>query len=224
LRPADDASREALLRRVTFDLTGLPPTPDEVEGARNDKQEGCYERVVDRLLKSKEYGVHRARHWLDGVRYNPIIETVEHYRDWLVRAFNDDVPYDRFVVMQLAGDLLPAADARRHDDNLTATQLLVLNRNEMDLVEGVIEVVGQQFLGVSINCAKCHDHKFDAYTQHDYYALAGIFTSTAIGGGKKKGSLAQAGIPLKSDKGIVLLACQDARPPDTNLLLKGDPK
>jgi hypothetical protein len=219
LSPAADAAKQTLLRRLSFDLTGLPPTPEQVDAL--DKS--SLEDVVDRLLKSKEFGVHWARHWLDGVRYNLNIETVDHYRHWVIGAFNDDLPYDQFIIKQLAGDLLPSDDPRELDANLIATQLLVLNRNEMDLIEGTIEVVGQQFLGVSLNCAKCHDHKFDAFSQHDYYALAGVFTSTAIGG-TKKGTLAETGIPLKSDKSLRILACQDNKVMDTNLLLKGDPK
>lgn len=223
LQPASDVARHAWLRRVSFDLVGLPPSPEEVDAFMNDKSAEAHARVVDRLLASPRFGEHWARHWLDGVRFNSGFLTLEHYRDWVVRAFNADLPYDRFLVMQLAGDLLPPAkDVNEQADRVFATQMLMLNQKEMDPVEGAIEVVGQQVLGVSINCAKCHDHKFDAYTQRDYYALAGIFTSTSIAGAKKN-NLKGEGVPVPG-KGLAVTAVTEGKIGDTNLLVRGEKK
>ena len=126
------------------------------------------------------------------------------------------------MIRQLAGDLLRETEAKKADDNLIATQMLVLNLREMDPIEGVVEVVGQQFLGLSLNCAKCHDHKFDAFSQQDYYALAGMFTSTTLAGKKKAARGDQ--VELRSEKGMSVLAVRDDTVADTNLLLKGDPR
>lgn len=223
LTPAPDSLPHAWLRRLSFDLTGLPPTVDEVEAfeiAVRAKPKAAIEEVVDRLLASPRFGEHWARHWLDGVRFNAEIASMEHYRDWVVRAFNADLPYDRFLAMQLAGDLLPASDdARERADRVFATQMAVLNLKEMDPIEGTLEVLGQQVLGVSINCAKCHDHKFDAYSQQDYYALAGIFTSSSLGAGKK-GIEDKVAVPGQPE--LTVLAVTEGKAADTNLLVRGE--
>jgi len=209
LKPTIDAVPHTLIRRLTFDLTGLPPTPDDVALFETDyarDPETAMKTHVDRLLASPRFGEHWARHWFDGVRFNPLTPTADYYRDWVIRAINADVPYDRFVTMQLAGDLMTDGDA---DDRLIATQMLCMNAREMDPVEGCVEVVGQHLLGVSINCAKCHDHKFDAYTQADYYAMAGMFTSTRFAGAK--GLLKTDGVALPGKEGVFVLALQDSK-------------
>jgi hypothetical protein len=196
LRPAAAADRRTLLRRATFDLTGLPPTPQEVAAFLADQSPNAFARVVDRLLASPAYGERWGRHWLDVARYadsNGMDENLAYanafrYRDYVVGAFNHDLPYDRFVQEQLAGDLLPAAtdEARRRQD--IATGFLALGpkmlaeddpaKMEMDIVDEQIDTVGRTFLGLTLGCARCHDHKFDPIPMADYYALAGIFKST----------------------------------------------
>lgn len=200
LQPGRPADRHALLRRATFDLTGLPPTPEEIDAFVKDDSPEAFARVVDRLLASRAFGERWGRHWLDGVRYATDIDKSGLYRDWVVRAFNADLPYDQFVKLQLAGDLLPAASAdpsRAHVsgaalDDVPATGMLALavwERVARDLavaeiVDSQIDVVGRQLLGVTLACARCHDHKFDPFSNEDYYALAGIFFSSHISPGK----------------------------------------
>jgi hypothetical protein len=196
LAPAAPADRGTLLRRVTFDLTGLPPTPEELESFLSDEQPGAYERVVDRLLASSAYGERWGRHWLDVARYadsNGLDENIAHgnawrYRDYVVRSFNEDKAYDRFLAEQLAGDLLPAPDESIRRENLIATGFLALGpkvlaevderKMEMDIVDEQVDTVGRALLGMTFGCARCHDHKFDPISTADYYGLAGIFKST----------------------------------------------
>lgn len=224
LRPNDDALPHAILRRLSFAIIGLPPTPEEsisFEKAHAANADDAIRTAVDRLLDSPRFGEYWARHWMDGVRYDQQAQSIDRYVDWLVRAFNQDMPYDRFIAMQLAGDLLPATGSKQGDDDrLVATQLLTLNLGEMDVVEGCIEVTGQQFLGLSINCAKCHDHKFDAFSQADYYALAGIFTSTDFAGSRNSKAFPK-GIQLQSEAGMIL-CLQEGKAADTNLLIRGE--
>ncbi|MBN9517882.1 PSD1 domain-containing protein [bacterium] len=195
LAPAPPADRRTLIRRVTYDLTGLPPTPEEVAAFLADRSDEAFAKVVDRLLASPAYGERWARHWLDVARYadsngldeNTAFGNAWRYRDYVVRAFNADKPYDRFVLEQLAGDLLPDDPATR-EDRLTATGFLVLGpkllaepdkaKMVMDIVDEQIDVAGKAFLGLTVSCARCHDHKFDPIPTRDYYALAGIFKST----------------------------------------------
>jgi hypothetical protein len=200
LPPGRPADRHALLRRATFDLTGLPPTPEEIDAFLKDDAPEAFARVVDRLLASRAFGERWGRHWLDGVRYATDVDKRGLYRDWVVRAFNADMPYDQFVRLQVAGDLLPAAvaDSSRVDvggaalENVPATGMLALavwERVARDLavaeiVDSQIDVVGRQLLGVTLACARCHDHKFDPFSNEDYYALAGIFFSSHISPGK----------------------------------------
>jgi cytochrome c553 len=226
LAPAPDAAPHTLLRRMTFALTGLPPTPDELaafEAAFSADPDKAVAAAADRLLASPRFGEYWARHWMDGVRYDQAAPGVGHYRDWLIRAFNADLPYDRFVTLQLAGDLLPpAGDPRADDDRRIATHMLTLNLGEMDVIEGMMEVAGQQLLGLSVNCAKCHDHKFDAFTQHDYYALAGVFTSTGVAGAPK-GEFTTA-VTLATAPGAKVPTLRDSvkSAGDTNLLVRGE--
>jgi cytochrome c553 len=196
LTPAEDADRRTLLRRVSFDLIGLPPTPAEVEAFVADTTPDAFEKVVDRLLASPRFGEKWARHWLDLARYAESTgKTVNfsyphawRYRDYVIAAFNADKPYDQFIKEQLAGDLMKSEDPKVQAERLIATGFLALGpktlneRNglkfELDVVDEQIDVTTQAFLGITAACARCHDHKFDPIPQKDYYALAGIFRST----------------------------------------------
>ncbi len=196
LKPAGDADRRTLIRRATFDLVGLPPSPEEVEAFAADTSPDAFEKVVDRLLESPRYGERWGRHWLDLARFaesngkgvNALYTSAWRYRDYVIAAFNEDKPYDRFLREQIAGDLLPARDDRERAANLTATGFLALGpksldeRNpqqfRMDLADEQIDTMSQAMLGVTIACARCHDHKFDPISQREYYAVAGIFLST----------------------------------------------
>jgi mono/diheme cytochrome c family protein len=193
------ADRRTLIRRVTFDLTGLPPSPGEVEAFVADADPQSYDRLVDRLLASPAYGEKWGRRWLDVVRYadsNGMDENLAYvnawrYRDWVIKSLNADVPYDRFVREQIAGDLIPGGpgepDAERHD-RIVATGIHVFGpkmiaeddpvKMRMDIVDEQLDTVGQAFLGLTFGCARCHDHKFDPISAADYYGLAGMFAST----------------------------------------------
>lgn len=201
LAPAPEADRRAWLRRATFDLTGLPPTPAEVDSFLRDNSANAHARVVDRLLASPHYGERWARHWLDLVRY---AETNGHeydnnkldawqYRDYVIRAFNDDVPYNDFVREHLAGDLLAqprlSKDGAKLESPLGTNFLWfgeVLNsatdsvKSKADNVDNQLDVIGKTFLGLTVACARCHDHKFDPIPTRDYYGMAGIMHSTAM--------------------------------------------
>jgi hypothetical protein len=183
LHPSPEADRLTLIRRVTLDLTGLPPTPKEIDDFLSDRAPGAYERLVDRLLASPHYGEVWGRHWLDVARYADTngyekdrARSIWPYRDWVIRAMNKDMPFDEFTIEQLAGDLLPTASL----DQRVATGFLrnaMLNQEggiepEQFRVEALIDRVdalGKAFLGLTINCCQCHDHKFDPFTQKDYY-------------------------------------------------------
>lgn len=200
IKPSPVADRTALLRRASFDLTGLPPTPAEIDAFLKDQSPDAFARVVDRLLASQSFGERWGRHWLDGVRYATSVDKSGLYRDWVVRAFNTGMPYDRFVRLQIAADLIPAETkdpARIHVsgaalDDLPATGMLALAVWELvardlavaEIVDSQIDVVSRQVLGVTLSCARCHDHKFDPFSNEDYYALAGIFFSSHISPGK----------------------------------------
>ncbi|HEX4143423.1 MAG TPA: PSD1 and planctomycete cytochrome C domain-containing protein [Pirellulales bacterium] len=190
-----EADRQTLVRRATYDLTGLPPTPDEVAAFLADPSPRAYETLIDRLLQSPHYGERWGRHWLDLVRYADTAgENTDHpipqawrYRNWVIDAFNRDLPYDAFVREQIAGDLLHANDsAEQYAAGVVATGYLAIARRfdhdidkHMHLTfEDTIDVTGKAFLGLSIACARCHDHKFDPISSQDYYALYGILNST----------------------------------------------
>jgi hypothetical protein len=195
LQPAPLAERRTLIRRASFVLIGLPPSPAEVEAFVADDSPDAWARVVDRLLASPHYGEQQARAWLDLARYsdsngldeNLAFANAWRYRDWVVKAHNDDLPYDRFVTLQLAGDLLAGDPAVGLDGDL-ATGFLALGprmlaeqdkeKLVLDTVDEQLDLVGRTVLGLTIGCARCHDHKFDPISQRDYYALAGIFRST----------------------------------------------
>ena len=195
LAPSAEADRRTLIRRLSFDLIGLPPEPDDVEKFIADESKDAYEKLVDRLLDSPHYGERWARHWLDVVRFgesqgyerNRIRENAWRYRDWVIDSFNRDRPYDEFVKLQIAGDVLNPKDL----DSLIATGYHVsgtwdqVAHNEgseamrkatrWDELEDLVGTFGQTFLGLSIQCARCHDHKFDPITQKEYYQVAALF-------------------------------------------------
>jgi hypothetical protein len=199
LRPAPTADRLTLIRRVTYDLTGMPPTPEEVDAFVHDKSANAWAKVVDRLLDSPHYGEQWGRHWLDVVRfaesdgyeYDTHRPDAWRYRDYVIRSFNQDKPYNEFVKEQLAGDEMALAkDGAKNDEYLVASgfnrlgplrknagnQKVASSRNEV-LVE-MTNIVGAAFLGVTVGCARCHDHKFDPFRQSDYYRIMGYFAQT----------------------------------------------
>ncbi len=197
LRPAPQADKPTLLRRATFDLTGLPPTEKELQDFLADKSPQAFEKVVDRLLASPRYGERWGRHWLDVMRYADSTGSDEdhryphawRYRDYVVQSFNDDMPYNQFVREQLAGDIL-AADANSGVGyrGIVATGFLALGKKALaqkdlplkryDVVDDQIDVTAKAFLGLTVTCARCHDHKFDPIATRDYYQLAAIFANT----------------------------------------------
>ncbi|MFN3650149.1 MAG: PSD1 and planctomycete cytochrome C domain-containing protein [Armatimonadota bacterium] len=205
LPPAAPADRRTLIRRVTFDLIGLPPTPAEVQAFVSDRSPDAFEKVVDRLLASPHFGERWGRHWLDLVRYCDSFDArllgennggnvmdvrdAWRYRDWVVSALNRDLPYDRFLTHQVAGDLLTAR-GEAGVDGIIATGMLAIgnwgggdaDKEKLltDIADDQLDVVSRTFMGVTLSCARCHDHKFDPFTTQDYYALAGIFFSTHI--------------------------------------------
>jgi hypothetical protein len=196
LSAASDADRYTLLRRVTFDLTGLPPTPDEIEAFVSDQSDRAYEKVVDRLLESPGFGDHWARHWFDlscyadlaDIQGNVLIRDAWRYRDYVIGAFNADKPLDRFIHEQIAGDLLPYENVEQQREQIIATGYLAIGpwtlqnyikgQLAADVVDHQIDRIGRTFLAQTISCARCHDHKFDPIPTANYYALAGIFHST----------------------------------------------
>jgi hypothetical protein len=204
-KPVADVERAAWLRRVSFDLAGLPPTPEELASFEKDRSEGAAAAVVDRLLASKAFGERWGRHWLDVARYaessgketNILYPQAWRYRDWVIEAFQADMPYDRFLREQIAGDLLPSASEDERARQLIATGYLALGAKghntrdkrqfAYDLADEQIDTVSQGMLGLTVSCARCHDHKFDPIPTRDYYALAGIFLSTETRYGTYRG-------------------------------------
>jgi cytochrome c553 len=198
LKPGDDADRMTLVRRATFDLTGLPPTLAEIDAFLADRSETAFERLVDRLLASPSFGERWGRHWLDVARYGESTGSARNlpyphawrYRDYVIDAFNKDKPYDQFLREQIAGDLLPATTSQERIEHLVATGFLALGvkdvnqrfkmRFVMDNIDEQIDTVTRATLALTASCARCHDHKFDPIPTTDYYALAGIFQSTDL--------------------------------------------
>ena len=196
---APEADRRTLLRRITFDLTGLPPTPVEIDHFLDDKSPDAYQHLIDRLLDSEAYGERWGRFWLDVVRYadsNGLDENVAHgnawrYRNYVIAAFNQDKPFHEFLTEQIAGDLMPetkstAANNRR----VIATGFLVLGpkvlaevdkvKMEMDIIDEQVSTVGQAFMGMTFGCARCHDHKFDPVPTRDYYSIQAVFGTAQL--------------------------------------------
>jgi len=196
LTPAAAADRETLLRRAYIDLIGLPPTPAEMDAFLADKSDEAFARVIDRLLASPQFGERWGRHWLDVARFAEssgggraiLYKNAWRYRDYVIQAFNEDKPFDQFVREQIAGDLLPYETPEQQAEQLTATGFLTLGPTnfelqdkellQLDVIDEQLDTIGRAFLGVTIGCARCHDHKFDPIPARDYYALAGIFRNT----------------------------------------------
>ena len=208
LSRAGPATKQELIRRATYDLTGLPPTPNEIANFLNDDSSDAFETVVDRLLASKRYGEKYGRHWLDVVRYadsNGLDENLAYanafrFRDYVVRAFNDDLPFDQLIREHLAGDLISSesinsatsdslvGDDSRSIDRLIATGFLSIGpkmlacddgrKMEMDIIDEQVDTTSRAFMGLTMGCARCHDHKFDPILAKDYYSMASIFKST----------------------------------------------
>ena len=195
LKPASPAGKAVLLRRVTYDLTGLPPTPQELADFVSDGSSEAYAKTVDRLLASPQYGERWGRWWLDVVRYSDTagdnsdfpVPQMHAYRDWVIDAFNKDLPYNQFVTWQIAGDLVPAAGQKDREAKIVATGYLANSRrfgSRADdypwhlTIEDTIDNFSRTFMGLTVGCARCHDHKFDPISAQDYYALYGVFQST----------------------------------------------
>jgi hypothetical protein len=188
LTPSAAADRRTLLRRASYDLTGLPPTAAEIEAFENDPDPRAFDRVIERLLASPHYGERWARHWLDVARYadtKGYVFTADRnypnayrYRDWVVQAFNRDLPYDQFLVQQIAADRLPGEDKSR----LAAMGFLTVGRrflnNQNDIIDDRIDVLTRGTMGLTVTCARCHDHKFDPIPTEDYYSLYGVMASS----------------------------------------------
>jgi Protein of unknown function (DUF1549)/Protein of unknown function (DUF1553) len=234
LRPSPEASRQTLIRRVTFDLIGLPPSPEEVEAFVRDTSPQAWERVVDRLLASPHYGERWGRHWLDLARYadssgfhNDLDRPhAWRYRDYVIRSFNEDKPYARFIAEQLAGDEVPGADEETlvatgfcrngptNDDNMGNNK----EQYRLDELDDVIATTSTVFLGLTVGCARCHDHKHDPVTSADYYSLLAIFNGTV-----KKGVPKDPDAKDKTKEPVKLQALIETKAsvPPTYLLRRG---
>ena len=196
--PAADADKNSLIRRASIDLTGLPPTVEEVDAFLVDRTPRAFEKVVDRLLASDRYGERWGRHWLDVARYaesngktrNYLFPYAYKYRDYVIDSINKDKPYDEFLREQIAGDLMPSSGDEQKKTRMIATSFLALGAHdlneqdrvqfEMDVADEQINVLTRAVLGLTVGCARCHDHKFDPIPTTDYYAMAGIFRSTDL--------------------------------------------
>ena len=234
LKPSPEASRQTLIRRVTFDLTGLPPSPEEVDSFVRDTSPQAWERVVDRLLASPHYGERWGRHWLDLARYadssgfhNDLDRPhAWRYRDYVIRSFNEDKPYARFIAEQLAGDEVPGADEETlvatgfcrngpsNDDNMGNNK----EQYRLDELDDVISTTSTVFLGLTVGCARCHDHQYDPVTSGDYYSLLAVFNGTV-----KKGVPKESDEKDKAKEATKLQALVEtkAKVPPTYLLRRG---
>jgi hypothetical protein len=191
MAPAPEADKRTLLRRVTLDLTGLPPSPEEAESFQKDEAPDAFEKAVDRLLASPRYGERWGRHWLDVARYADTKEWVVDeerrlpypytYRDWVIKAINDDVPYDRFLTLQIAADRVVKGDDK---SDLAALGFLTVGRSflnrQPDIIDDRIDVISRGLLGLTVTCARCHDHKYDPIPTKDYYSLYGVLASSGV--------------------------------------------
>ena len=227
IKPVSDTEPRALLRRAYFDLIGMPP-PTEVANAflaesakGSEAQQKAFAAIVDQLLASPQYGERWGRHWLDVARYaestgkesNNLYPTAWRYRDYVIECFNEDKPYDEFIREQIAGDLMGSSDASEYNDHLTATGFLAIGTKNivekkkltftMDLVDEQIDVTSRAVLGLTVSCARCHDHKYDPVTMRDYYGLAGIFRSAEVfygtNGKKNRGLNSSKLLPLADE-------------------------
>ena len=203
LEPNKDTDPATLLRRLYFDLVGLPPSPQEVRAFVAEPSDAHFESIVDRLLASPQFGERWGRHWLDVARYGEsagssrdvLMLYAWRYRDYVIDCFNEDVPFDRFITEQIAGDLLPAESEAERQRQIIATGLLAIGSKSLnggnltyDIIDDQIDVMSKSVLGMTVSCARCHDHKFDPIPTRDYYSLAGFFlsTETRYGGGTKR--------------------------------------
>ena len=241
LTPVSDAERGVLVRRLYFDLTGLPPSPQDTHAFISDPESNVVEKTVDKLLKSPQFGERWGRHWLDIARYgestgkerNYPYPEAWRYRDYVVDAFNKDKPYNQFVREQIAGDLLPVRSAAERNEHVVATGFLALGPKSVaeknkdlfqnDLIDEQIDVVMRGFTGLTVACARCHDHKFDPVTMNEYYAMAGIFRSTqtcyGINGGKVKNPSNL--LPLIPNETSTTLAMNSLEPEDEKPIRAG---
>lgn len=234
LKPVSDSPRRSLLRRICFDLVGLPPTPDQVHRFLSDQSPGAFETIVDELLESPQFGERWGRHWLDVARYSESVGMDRNftypqawrYRDYVIKSINEDKPYDQFIQEQIAGDLLPDDHPTTWEDRTVATGFLAmgpksLNERDkrqfrMDIVDEQIDTTSRSILGLTVACARCHDHKFDPFPTEDYYAIAGIFRSSQTlygtnGQGNRQPSKL---IPLAEVALVAGTADQPSRAPD----------
>lgn len=242
LKPVADADRATLLRRLYFDIIGLPPTPEDVAAFVNDPSTNAIEKVVDQLLASSHFGERWGRYWLDLVRYaesngnadNTPFPEAWRYRDYVIKSLNEDRPYDRFIREQVAGDLLTPAEGQSKDDLLIATGFLALTSKpraqnnpdyKYDLIGDQIDVTTRSVLSLSVMCARCHDHKFDPIATKEYYSLAGIFDSSKMlfgaggkGGGKGTGP---TGLHKLSDGGQAM-GISEGSSKDCKVCVAGD--
>jgi hypothetical protein len=242
LRPAGDADRATLLRRLSFDLIGLPPTPEEVDAFVKDTDPKAVEKVVDRLLASPGFGERWGRYWLDLAHYaesngnadNTPFPEAWRYRDYVIKSINNDKPYDRFVREQVAGDLLTPDAGESKDDLLTATGFLAMTSKpraqnnpdyKYDLIADQIDVTTRVVLSLSVMCARCHDHKFDPIGTKEYYGLAGIFESSQMlfgkGAGKGGKGAGPTGLHALSNGGEAM-GLREGSPRDCRVCLGGD--
>ena len=231
VQPSAEADRRTLLRRVSFDLTGLPPSPEEVEAFADDPSSDAYAGVVDRLLASPAFGERWGRHWLDVARFgestgssrNLPLPHAWRYRDYVIDSFANDKPYDQFLREQIAGDLLPADSPAQRDEQTIATGFLAVGvkdvnqrfkvRYVMDNVDEQIDTVTRSVLATTASCARCHDHKFDPIPTTDYYALAGIFRSTDLCAGLRN-KMGGGGLDYYDTQMLIRLGTDSKPDPD----------
>lgn len=245
LKPVAAAGKRTLIRRATYDLTGLPPSPKDIDAFLADESPQGFSRVVDRLLDSPQYGERWGRHWMDLVRYADTagensdypIPQAYLYRNYIINSFNEDKPYDEFIREQIAGDLLPAASDEERNDHIIATGYIAISRRFGSVlkdypqhltIEDTIDNLGRVFQGLTLSCSRCHDHKFDPVLQTDYYALYGIFDSTQYPfPGIELDKIPRDFAPLyengKPGKSLAY-AVSDARAADAALQIRGEPK
>jgi hypothetical protein len=196
LTPSRYADKHTLLRRIYFDLIGLPPSPNQINDFISDRSSNAFPKVVDELLGSERFGERWGRHWLDVARYadtigggrNNPFPNASRYRDYVVKSFNKDKPFDRFIIEQIAGDLMPSKSKSEYNEYLTGTGFLALGPHNyelqdkellrMEVVDEQLSAVGRAFMGITMGCARCHDHPFDPIPTKEYYSMAGIFRST----------------------------------------------
>ncbi len=196
LQPSERANKHKLVRRAYLDLLGIPPTIEEVEKFTENQSPNAWEELIEELLSSPRYGERWGRHWLDVARYsdsNGMDENIAHpeayrYRDYVIKSFNQDKPFNQFIIEQLAGDLLPSENLEKSREQTIASGFLSVgpkmlacddpDKMRRDIVDEQLDTTGRAFMGMTFGCARCHDHKFDPISIEDYYGLAGIFMST----------------------------------------------